>query len=148
MNDSAPEHAFRGGSYEAVHNAIRGRHELPGGDVLQCHHVIPQHCLKACALDPAKGPTIQMRRSDHVDTGTYGKDEDAVDLRRRITDLLSVGDLDGAYTLGLDDVRGASFGAAYGQALEEAGAVLPGRVPRPDTSAAGETTWRGLKGAV
>lgn len=117
---NSPAHDFRGGSYQEIHNAIRGHHELPDGDLLHCHHIIPQQSLKACGLDPSKGPSIQMVRSDHVDTGTYGKDEDAVELRQQITERLSAGDVDGAYTLGVHDVRSAEFGPRYEQALEEA----------------------------
>lgn len=120
MNGSVPEYPFRGGSYETVHKPIRGRHDVPGGVVIECHHVIPQQSLKACGLDPAKGPSIQMVRSEHRETGTFGMDEDAVELRQQITERLTAGDLDGAYALGAHDVRSGDFGPKYDHALQEA----------------------------
>lgn len=68
MNESTPEYDFRGGN------------------------VIPRQSLKACGLDPAKGPTVQMTRADHRDTGTYGMDEDAVEPRQQITERVQTGD--------------------------------------------------------
>src|SRR5262249_60636523 len=72
---------------------------------IQKHHLIPTWVLKKLGIKQKKGPALQMDRSDHEDTRSFGKGRDAREFRHEILDMLEGGDISGAVKASLQDLE-------------------------------------------
>ncbi|MEO8362648.1 MAG: RHS repeat-associated core domain-containing protein, partial [Vicinamibacteria bacterium] len=104
---------YRGGPHEET--------RLPKGDELDSHHMPAK---AASPLDPAKGPAIQMERTDHWETSSHPRQGLAsVEYRAKIKELVDKGEWRKALAIEIKDVRrigGTKYNEAIKQMLEYA----------------------------
>jgi|SRR5215831_965170 len=74
--------------------------------------------LKKLGIKQKKGPALQMDRSDHEDTRSFGKGRDAREFRHEILDMLEGGDISGAIKASLQDLE--QFGDKYKSGANQA----------------------------
>lgn len=69
-------------------------------------------------LSRARGPSIQMEKTDHALTSSYGSKAEAVTYRKEIKELLDAGRWREAMAREIRDVRGIT-GSKYNTAIRE-----------------------------
>jgi hypothetical protein len=81
-----------------------------------------RHHLVADAISPVSkraGPSIVMKTTDHILTGSWGSSKEAKAFQARQYEMISQGNFEGALNMGISDVQ-AKFGTKYNGAIKQA----------------------------
>ena len=105
---------YRGGAYGWLKRMFSGE-DFQG---IEKHHLIPTWVLEKLGISKDAGPAVQMEKSAHQGTASWGGGGSADQFRQDILSMLQSGDISGAIKRNLEDLQ--QVDAQYMDAANEA----------------------------